>query len=199
MKISLNVLTILLLSGCSTWNEKNITYEQAQQAPSYGYIEFDFSKTKSPAHLREDETSYWIHYSRHGGGSKFVFVKGAELKLGIIKAYIPSYKGYDFRMVNSAVFSFNCTDETCRYPTVEHSVRVYDTTEAGGVWCKETEYRNFERFDVTDGCKDDWRDVDGIRGEKLHMGSVFITPHFQQSYLGTFTNRYVPGHQSAGS
>ena len=190
-------MTILtLLSGCADVSDKEISFNAAKSMPGYGYLIFDFRESREIKNIKDNRLYYTIHYTNENK-SIFVTVNDVDFKERLFKAYIPYYKGYKVRSISSALLSLDCGD--CQRTPIDYWVSVYLVSAVGGSRCQETVHKNFEMFDYTDGCNGDWRDENGIDGSKRFLGSVFITPHFNTGSVDTFTNRYPPGHSSAGS
>lgn len=73
-------LAILLIS-CSGYSENNMDYNQVKSMPGYGYILFDFSKSKeikTGRNYSTEKTGYTIHYYKNNGHSLFVHIDNAD-------------------------------------------------------------------------------------------------------------------------
>ncbi|CNJ86931.1 Uncharacterised protein [Yersinia mollaretii] len=195
MRILYLALAIFFLQGCSSTKDVDLSYQEAKSMPGYGFIEFDFNDSTITKKGYDGLKSYTIQYVKDNK-SLFVNIKNMDQNGGVFHAYIPYYKGYQFRNISSGWVEFTC--EYCSSPVVREFVNVYSTSAVGGSWCEETIYKNKKSFDYTDGCKKESQEKNGKGLYNSFMGHVYITPQFNDNHQ-TFTNRAPSGHQSAGS
>lgn len=197
LKLSGMAFLFSLLVACSGTSEKNIDYNTTKSMPGYGYVLFDFSKSKEIDYGRKfvPGKAYYIVNYVNDHDFLSVMVENADFNGRMLKAYVPYMKGYRLYDI-FRLFTYLYKDcEHCDAKPVMDFVSVYIVDNISEARCEEATYKNNQGFEYMKGCND----MDWVERSQTFKGSVFITPHFYSGFQGMFTPYLKPGHSSAGS
>lgn len=197
LKLSLFAILFVLISSCSDFSTKNIKYNTVKSMPGYGYVEFDFSKSKEIDYGRQfvqGKASYSVYYVG-STNSLLVTVDDAEFDGRILKAYIPYMKGYSLRSIKRYFWYplYQCGG--CKPEPYGENVTVYVINSSSEARCDESTYENYHQYEHMSGCND----MGWVKRAQKSTGSVLITPHFYSGFKGMFTPYLKPAYSTGGA